>query len=77
MPTANALAKKAAEAACAADDRSAQLDAALRGASHSALQNAYAGYFIEWRGEFDAAVAENRRLTAACCRLQLTLFTEV
>jgi hypothetical protein len=67
-------AKKAADLMHAADKRSAALDDALLGIDHDRLKEAYAAFFTEWQGDFDAAVAENQRLSATGA-LRLTLFS--
>ena len=67
-------AKKAADLMHAADKRSAALDDALLGIDHDRLKEAYAAFFTEWQGDFDAAVAENQHLFAAGA-LRLTLFS--
>ena len=71
----NAHAKKAADLMHAADKRSTTLDDALLGIDHKRLKEAFTAFFTEWRGDFEAAVAENQRLAAGASAQRLTLFS--
>ena len=70
-------AKKAADLLHAANLRSAILDKALRGDDIRKVEEAYAAFFTAWEDDFDAAVADNRRLAAdaGASGVQLTLFS--
>jgi hypothetical protein len=71
----NQHAKKAADILHAADKRSSVLDDALQGIDHNRVKEAYTAFFTEWKGDFDAAIAENQRTATSFGVVRLTLFS--